>query len=366
MSRRVSLLATAGVLALALACSRQSATPISPSAGQAATGDAAADGSTLKVSAPTLVSPLNDSQQTDSPTLTIGSVTAKYTAAPSGLAYRFQVFGPSGETLQDSGAVSSVAFKVTATLAFKTRYTWRARAEVGSSVGPWSSTGSFVSPEGGYIRGNEVFDPLFNGTTVGQAIGPVTFTSEGARLESVNSYVRYLIPITITTGEFAVEVKGLRANAPGDKSKVFGMMGGSPDTNEYIENPYRVDIQYRGTGGFPANSITYRVLYGSATDLEPRYEPTTEQRLASVYNLNPNTWYYWRFTWGRQVRVTVAEGGPTGRVIYDITRNSTSGSYNPQQHYAFIGTPIGRSGAESATIPGTIYRNVWISTRPKP
>ena len=48
----------------------------------------------------------------------------------------------------------------------------------------------------------------------------------------------------------------------GDKSKVFGMMAGNPDTNEYITNPYRVDVQYRGTGGFPPNSITYRVLYG--------------------------------------------------------------------------------------------------------
>jgi hypothetical protein len=34
--------------------------------------------------------------------------------------------------------------------------------------------------------------------------------------------------------------------------------------------------------------------------------------------------------------------------------------------YAFIGTPTGRSGAESASIPGAIYRNVWIGARPRP
>ncbi len=56
-----------------------------------------------------------------------------------------------------------------------------------------------------------------------------------------------------------MEVEGLRANAPGDKAKVFGMQEGQDD---YITNRYRVDIQYRGTAGFPPNAITFRVLYG--------------------------------------------------------------------------------------------------------
>ncbi len=367
MSSRFYLTIGAATLALAVACSRQSATPVSPSASGAAAADAAADGSTLKVTPPTVVSPLNDAQQNDAPTLTIGGSSARFGGVlPGPLAYRFQVFNAAGQQVTDSGAIGQTTFRVTAQLAFRQRHTWRARAEFGNEVGPWSASGSFVSSEGGYIRGNEVFDPLFNGTTVGRVVGPVTFTAEGARLEAVNSYVRYDIPQTVTTGEFAVEVKGLRANAPGDKSKVFGMMEGSPDTNDYITNRYRVDIQYRGTGGFPPNSITYRVLYGSADDLDVRYEPLTDQRLNSVRILDPNTWYYWRYTWGSTVRVTVQQGGPTGPVIYDITRNSRNGSYNPQPHTAFIGTPAGRSGAESATIPGTIYRNVWISTRPRP
>jgi hypothetical protein len=367
MSSRFTLTAGAAMIALAMACSRQSATPVSPTASDPAKTDAAADGSTLKVTAPALVSPLNDQQQNDSPTLTIGAASARFGGTlPGPLSYRFQVFNAAGTLVVDSGQVAGVGYRITSRLDFKTRHTWRARAEYGNDIGPWSATGSFLSAEGGYIRGSEVFDPLYNGTTVGQAVGPVSFSSDGVRLETVSSYVRYLIPQTITTGEFAMEIKGLRANASGDKSKVFGMMQGSPDTNDYIVNPYRVDVQYRGTGGSPPNAITYRVLYGSADDLSVRYEPTTEQRLISVKNLDPNTWYYWRYTWGRTVRVQVFEGSPTGRLIYDITRNSTNGSYNPQPHYAFIGTPTGRSGAESATIPGTIYRNVWISTRPRP
>ncbi|HUR34286.1 MAG TPA: hypothetical protein VM032_10865 [Vicinamibacterales bacterium] len=367
MSRKFTVTGVAALLALAIACSRQAATPTSPSASAAASGAAAADGSTLKVSAPVPVSPINDQQQSDAPTLAANAASTRFGAtAPGALSYRFQVFNPAGTMIADSGAIGALTYRVSTIVEFKARHTWRVRAEYGNDFGPWSATASFISSEGGYIRGNEVFDPLYGGTTVGQVAGPVTFSGEGAKLESVASYIRYAIPQTITTGEFAVEIKGLRANAPGDKSKVFGMMQGNPDSTDYITNPYRVDVQYRGTAGSPPNAVTYRVLYGSADDLSVRYEPTTEQRLRSVLNLDPNTYYYWRYRWGTTVRVTVQVGGPTGPTIYDVTRNSTNGSYNPRPMYAFIGTPTGRSGAESASIPGTIYRNVWISTRPRP
>jgi hypothetical protein len=73
---------------------------------------------------------------------------------------------------------------------------------------------------------------------------------------SVGSHVRYLLAQTITAGEFSADVEGLRANAPGDKSKVFGMQEG---LNDFITNRYRVDIQYRGTTGAPPNAITWHV-----------------------------------------------------------------------------------------------------------
>ena len=221
-----------------------------------------------------------------------------------------------------------------------------------------------MSPEGGYIRGNEVFDPLYNGATVGERMGATTFIPDkGIRLDTNTSYVQYLIPQTITSGEFSMEVEGLRANAPGDKSKVFGMSNGQGD---FITNRYRVDIQYRGTGGFPPNAITFRALYGDVGDLDVRYEPPTQVRLASVYALNASTTYYWKATWGSEFRVTVKEGGVNGRTIYDYGVPSPNGTYAPAPHYAYLGAPSGRSGVESASIPGVIYRNVWIGARPRP
>ena len=104
---------------------------------------------------------------------------------------------------------------------------------------------------------------LFNtaGTMVPDSgpVGPVSWSSDGVKLETTGSYVRYAIPQTVQSGECAMESKGLRTNAPGDASS-------------------------------PPNSITYRVLFGAATATSVRYEPTTEQRLISVKHLDPNTW----------------------------------------------------------------------------
>ena len=90
------------------------------------------------------------------------------------------------------------------------------------------------------------------------------------------SYVKYLLPQTVSNGEFSMDVEGLAANGPGDKAKVFGMQEGQGD---FITNDYRIDIQYRGVQGFPPNAIQWRVIYGDADDLDVRYEPDTAKRM---------------------------------------------------------------------------------------
>jgi len=351
-------------LALIVACNHQSSSSHSPTGpGAVVAPGAAADGSTLKATAPTAISPINDQAVNDTPTLTASAATLKY--GQGTLQYRFELFSESGAKVQDSGLLSSPSFKVTAALDFKKRYTWHARAELQGAFGPWCATASFISPEGGYIRGNEVFDPLFNGKTVGELVGNASFIpNKGVILNDGTGYVRYLLGATLSAGEISAEVEGLRANAPGNKSKVFGMQEGQDD---FITNKYRVDIQYRGASGSPPNSITFRALYGSANDLDVRYEPDTATRYASVYNLDPNTTYYWHTTWGNgEFRVMVRQGGATGPILYNQGVPTPNGSYNPSPHYVYLGAPIGRSGGESVSIPGAIYRNVWISPRPKP
>ena len=137
--------------------------------------------------------------------------------------------------------------------------------------------------------------------------------------------------------------------------------------SDFITNDYRVDIQYRGTAGFPPNAIQWRVIYGDADDLDVRYEPDTAKRFESVFLLNPSTTYHWKFNWGSVIDLRMIENGGLGRpVLYDYGMPATDGAYTPNPHYTYLGAPLGRSGNESASIPGTIYRNVWISTQPRP
>jgi hypothetical protein len=216
----------------------------------------------------------------------------------------------------------------------------------------------------GFLRAGELYDPLIHGETVGQVVGSATFIpGKGIQLNNGQSHVKYLLPQTITNGEFSMDVEGLRANAPGNKSKVFGMQEGQDD---FITNKYRVDIQYRGTEGVPPNAIQWRVLYGSSDDLDVRYEPDTAKRFASVLLLNPSTTYHWKATWGSDFRLIVRDGGMNGPEIYNYGLPTPRGTYSPNPHYVYLGAPVGRSGNESASIANTIYRNVWIGNRPRP
>lgn len=339
------------------ACSR-SAAPTAPATPTVSASDNS--GATLIVSRPVPASPATGTQVQATPMLVASASTGAGTAA---LQYRFELFNATGTLVEQSSLVNTPSYQVTATLEFAKSYSWRVRAEYQSHVGPWSDTSTFVSPEGGYIHTGEVFDVLSNGKTVGERIGSTTFVAGGLRVDNASSYVRYLIPGSVTSGEFSMEVSGLRPNNAGDKNKVFAM---SSDGANFITDPYRVDIQYRGSAGFPPNAITFRCLYGSADDLDVRYEPDTATRLASAVNLDPNTVYFWKFTWGSEVRLVVRQGSATGPILYNVGVASPRGSYRPTPWYAYLGAPTGSSGAESASAPGAIYKNVWISSRARP
>jgi len=365
------LIRAAGVAALALAaaCGGSKSTPTTPTP-VAAT-----------LTAPKLDSP-GPAAQTDTlrPTLTVQNATSDQ---PSGTrTYEFQVSDTTsftaattastvsgfdaqvGKTAVPEGASGKTSWTPDADLQPTTLFYWRARAVQGTANGPWSETFQFKSKLVGFNRAGELYDPLIHGETVGTIVGSASFIpGKGIQLNSNTAFVKYLLPQTITGGEFSMDVEGLRANGPGDKAKVFGMQEGQDD---FITNRYRVDVQYRGSAGFPPNAITFRALYGSADDLDLRYEPDTATRFASVFALNPANTYNWKATWGSEFRVTVKDGGTNGVTMYNVGVRSSKGVYAPNPMYAYLGTPTGRSGAESASIPGTIYRNVWLSNKPRP
>src|SRR6185436_6961464 len=136
-----------GILSFTVACGQRSNTPVSPSPEGASSPDAAADGSTLKASAPAPVSPAGGAQVTDTITLTASKSAAMF--GDAALSYRFQI--RSGSTLvYDSGVVSGGGSTVSHTpaAAFEpdTTLTWRVRAELQGAFGPWSADAAFKTP----------------------------------------------------------------------------------------------------------------------------------------------------------------------------------------------------------------------------
>jgi len=359
----------AGTAVVVVGCGGDKSSPTAP----------ATPATPATVSAPAIDAPAMDTQlDTLRPVLSVKNAASTQTGVRT---YEFQVSDSNVFNAATTSNVPGFAATVSATAVAEgtngttswtpaadlqptTLFYWRARAVQGSAVSPWSNTGTFRSKLVGFNRAGELYDPLIHGESVGDVIGSTTFIpGRGIQLNTGGSFVRYLLPQTITSGEFSMDVEGLRANAAGDKAKVFGMQEGQSD---FITNRYRVDIQYRGTTGAPPNAITWRVLYGSADDLNLRYEPDTAKRFASVVLLNPATPYHWKATWGSEFRLVVREGGASGSTLYDFGLATPRGAYAPNPHYAYLGAPVGRSGNESASIPGTIYRNVWLSNRPRP
>ena len=356
--KTLAICGSAMVLAVAIACSNSPDTPTTPSSSQPAASDKAADGSTLKVSAPVPQSPINNAQPDSVSFVATKSASTYNSSTP--LSYQFEIKNAAGAnvcgspTVVGGGTGSTVTYTPTGcTLEFDTTHTWRVRAGINNDRGPWSATATFKAPAGGYIRDNEVFDPLTNGRTVGEIIGPVTFIpGVGVRLEDFTSHIRYRLPRTMVTGEFSIIVTNMATNTEGDKTKVMAMSEGLSDL---ITNERRMTIEKRGD---PEGIVAWRLI--SHSD-----QIDTEGAEREFVAFDPNQAYLWTATWNGVFNVRVQRGGSTGPTIYNKGK-AYNGAYDPDPHYAFIGAPVGRSGPSAATVPGMIVRNVWISQRARP
>ena len=135
-------------LVLAAACSQSPQSPVSPSA---AASDTAAnpDGSTLKVTAPTPVSPVNgDRLETQRPTFTFANSSGRFQSVA--LSYRIQLFdnngNPVGERTITQAGSGQTSYDSDVDLAYEQDWSWRVRAELDGQVGPWSGLAAFKTP----------------------------------------------------------------------------------------------------------------------------------------------------------------------------------------------------------------------------
>lgn len=359
------------------ACSKEQTTtrvvPLGPS-GESSPGAVA-----ISLTAPVADSPAQDAQVTTlRPTLTVVN---SISSQASGLrAYEFQISDRNDFTVV-GGSFSAyyvvvltrtgvpedpsgkTSFTPEADLQPATRLYWRARATQDTTTSDWSAAASFRTRSLGYNRAGELYDPLTFGETVGERVGATSFVADkGLRLDTETSFVRYRLLQTVTSGEFSMEVEGLRPDIPVlpgmfNKPKIFGMQDGDGD---YTTNNWRIDGQYRGLEGNPPNCIQFRAMFGGE---QFKIEPETHVRFASVFLLDPAKTYYWKGTWSNGFRLEVSEG-MTGTAFYNRFL-PVSNAYNPTRHVAYLGAPRG-TGDEMSVIVGATYRNVWIGNKPRP
>jgi hypothetical protein len=359
MNKKLYLVAACGLLATVLACSDKSSSPAAPTPvanGAGSNTPATADGTTLKVPAPTPVSPANGATLEDfNIVLKVNPVTAKY-ADVSQFAYRFQIL-LNNQVVKEFRTSTTTQWTVT-DLENNTTYTWHARAELGTNFGPWSDGWTFKTPEipEGYINGGELYDPLFNGKTVGVPHGAVSFIpGVGVKLEGLTSYIEYHLGQTVAGGEFSVLVTSLEFNTEGDKTKIMAMKEGT-NPNDITTNDRRFTIEKRGN---PAGTVAWRVR--TSND-----QIDTQGAERVVRHFDPSHTYFWKATWGgNRFNLLIKDGGVNGSQIYSFGKGY-GGVYDPNPHVAYIGGPGGRAGADSGTVPGIVVRQVWLSSRPRP
>jgi hypothetical protein len=349
-------------LALAAACGGNDKQPVSPSPSASASlarGNATSDAVTLKANAPTLVSPIGGVRLTTGQvTLTFQAATAKYVTGES-FSYRVQLLDASSNVLEEKTGTAT-SYTMSTQFATDTLYRWRARAEQSGLAGPWSATESFRSMEKptGYIRNDEVYDPLTDGKSVGILNGSVQFVAEGALLPDFYSNIEYHIPQTIYRGEYSAIMTGLTQTS-GGKTKVMSM-GECPNgctqfgSDNIVENDRRMTVEKRSD-----NTVAWRfITHDDQVDTEGAERVFVNFRKANTY--------FFRATWDGAFRVQIFEGGINGAKIYDFGKNYDGRDYDPLPHWAWAGAPIGRSGPDAATAPGMTIRQVWISSNPRP
>jgi hypothetical protein len=362
------------IMAVAVACGGDTKTPASPSVATDLAANAAADGSTLKISAPAPSAPATGSTVADTtPTLVVQNATSTFVpqSIPS---YRFIVVDAANATIYDSGLVtagtSQTQHKIPVDkLKQDVVYRWRARGENGGAFGPWSTYFTFTTPKSlnsipAYQNATSLWDPLTDGKTIGVQTG-MEFTKDfGARTVGNESNIRYDLLQTTSAGEFSFYVYNLNPLSAGDKTKVMSMAEG---TGDITTNDYRFTVEKRGVTYPQPGQVRIRVIAGDSSPDAGRIfdsAPTVPPFVKAV-------WYFVRLTWGAgrvQWQVFNADGttGVIGSRVANVNMGYGSYTYKPVPHMAYVGAPTGRGGSQDASVANMTVKWLWIGAAGTP
>lgn len=347
--------------AIAVACGNGDQKPVNPASPtvSAATGgpSAASDGVTLKVNGPTPTSPTGGARLTTmQAVLTFQAATGKYIQGET-FTYRVQLMSAGGQLLEEQTG-KGLSYTMKTSLAANTDYSWRARAEQQSYAGAWSSTATFKSMERptGYVKANEVYDPLIDGKTVGKILGPAEWIpGVGLKLLAEDSAIEYRLGSTITRGEFSMVVGNVGGDSGNDKSKIMSMREENGDDRGartfLVDNNRRMTVEKREDGNVAWRFITHDDQVDTISN---------ERKPAGVRD---ESWYVWTSTWAGSFTVKIQQL-PNLVTMYEFGKAYQGRDYDPTPHVAYAGS--GTTWGGHGTVAGMIVRQVWLSPNPRP
>jgi hypothetical protein len=368
MRNKWFLYGLAAVMAIAVACGGDTKAPVSPSSVSDSAGGAAADGSTLKATAPAPNSPADGARvENKTPALVVTDSTLKYpNPTTATFSYRFQVATAGGtvieEVVESAGAGGSGANRTghvvsaAANLAQDTTYKWRARAELSGAVGPWSSYFTFITPNSpsampSFQTATTLWDNLTDLKTIGLAVNMEFTAGKGARTVSTESYIRYIMLQTLTAGDMSFYVDNFNPSAQGSKTKFSSQYSGSDDITT---DPWRFTLEKRGII-YGSPQVRTRIITGSGIFDGGPWLPS----------LDKTKTHFIKYTWGSgRITIVMYEADPVTGVLGTNrlnVSNSYSGTYRPSPHWICIGAPVGRGGSDDGSVPNMTVRWVWIS-----
>ena len=360
-----SLVACVGV-----ACSKSKAlTPTTPTVSPVTPPG----GATLKATAPTPQSPVNDVRLE-----TFGGATLRSSgSSPTGEGvsftpqYRFQLLNDAGGVVQDSGLQNSTSWTPTAQLDFDKRYQWQVRAEYNGDAGPWSARATFLSPNGGFIRGKEVYDPLTNGRSVGLVVGGhfVTGPDGGWQADGLDHAIDYDIA---TCDACRVEFDATNfGNGEGASISVdvkwfsMGDRGSWGGFGPFRDHPWKMHLEQRSDGDGSGMQLIWR---NGAADADSGGDPDYGDHRGKYTCCGP-AWGHsydnkvWHFVieWTRTTyKVAIGENGGTPKVWFPGGGSSgyfaNNHPYAPPNHRIELGC---RARGESMI--GARYRNFRVT-----
>ncbi len=350
MIRKVSLCIATGLLALAVACGKTSPNPASPSSATPGSTSSATDGFLLKAGTAGTISPSGGTQVQDPITLTASTTKGTHVDVP--LSYRFQV--RSGSTVVVESVVgpasgSTVTFNPTG-LVFNTTYTWRVQATYQGNNAPWSSDATFKTI-GKFADGRQIFDPLLDGTSVGNQHGGRFIAGQGWQSTSLTDGIDYPIQTCANCRfEFDVVGFGREEGAPyGLDVKWFTMGDGGAfgSFGVFRDHPWKMHFEQRADDATGVKLIWRNGSPGSGDPGDHTFKGDGGISWSSTHQPP----YHFVFDWTEGGFAITVDGN-------NVVHDGFSRPYAPPNHTLSLGCwPRGE------TMVGAIWSNVKLTRR---